>query len=62
MLVPALAHASLPDPDNGQMTVERALWVDPTGEASLEQALEQVYARPRASLRAATGPTPPGCA
>ena len=44
LLVPALAHASLPDPDNGQMTVERALWVDPTGEASLEQALEQVYA------------------
>lgn len=40
---PAHAQSGLPDPESGQVQVERAVWADPTGEATLEEAMAQTF-------------------
>lgn len=42
LLLTAPAQAQM-DPASGQVAVERAMWADPTGEATLEDALAQTF-------------------
>ena len=43
LAAPAFAQTGLPDPASGQLDVERAVWADPTGEATLEEAMAQAF-------------------
>lgn len=40
---PAQTQTSQPDPDSGQVAVARAMWADPTGEATLDMAMAQNF-------------------
>lgn len=43
LLAPVHAQTGQPDPASGVVTVERAMWADPTGEATLDEAMAQVF-------------------